>query len=164
MKEQEQNGKATSRIEYIDIAKGVGILLVVFGHIVWGGNYEMPYAQVISNSIYSFHMPLFFIISGLCIKDSKILEKKTIRKMVKVYLVPYAIWTVIYLLLFQGISIVKGQGSIINLENVVFDHDISICGVAPLWFLLALFIAEAFTLLIKPFLQKKPANKKSSIN
>lgn len=44
---------AKERIEYIDIAKGLGILLVVFGHVVWGGNYKMPHANTFSNFIYS---------------------------------------------------------------------------------------------------------------
>ena len=39
------------RIEWIDIAKGIGILLVVLGHITKN--------EVLYEIIYSFHMPLF---------------------------------------------------------------------------------------------------------
>ena len=45
----------TKRIEWIDIAKGIGIILVVIGHI--------SQIKVLNDIIYSFHMPLFFIIS-----------------------------------------------------------------------------------------------------
>ena len=150
MSEQAKNEK---RIEYIDIAKGIGILLVVFGHVVFGGYYEMPHAQAFSNSIYSFHMPLFFIISGLCIKESKILDKLTVKKMTNAYLIPYVVWTVIYLLLFRVSGMVRGKESIFSFNNGLFAHAISICGIAPLWFLLALFIAEILTIWLKPLLK-----------
>ena len=44
------------RIRWIDFAKGAGMLLVFVGHNVGGLPREM---------IYSFHMPLFFILSGM---------------------------------------------------------------------------------------------------
>lgn len=48
---------ADSRIPEIDTAKGIGILLVVFTHIY---TFE-PF----HNIVFSFHMPLFFLMSGL---------------------------------------------------------------------------------------------------
>ena len=131
------------RIEYIDIAKGIGIALVIVGHVVWGGNYPMKGAESISNFIYSFHMPLFFIISGLCIKDSKNIAKPVLKKMARAYLLPYAIWSVLYLAVFQLDALMGHQPSIISFNNDLFDHAISDCGLAPLWFLLALFVSEA---------------------
>ena len=47
------------RIEYIDIARGIGILLVVMGHNDFA--VVSPFAYKL---IYSFHMPLFFFLSG----------------------------------------------------------------------------------------------------
>ena len=41
-----------NRISYIDIAKGIGIFLVIWGHIILSGPAY--------NIIYAFHMPLFF--------------------------------------------------------------------------------------------------------
>lgn len=49
----------SKRIEFIDIARGIGILLVVLGHNDFG--YISPFAHQV---IYSFHMPLFFFLSG----------------------------------------------------------------------------------------------------
>ena len=141
------------RIEFIDIARGIGILLVIFGHVVWGGNYPVNGAVVVSNFIYSFHMPLFFVLSGICIKDSKNLNWNSFKKMVYVYLVPYAIWTVVYVFLFQFISLLTTGQSLISFDNYLFAHAISLCGLAPLWFLLALCIAEVIVLFIKPFLK-----------
>lgn len=45
------------RLTYIDIAKGITILLMVLGHS------SIP--QPLSNWIWSFHMPLFFFVSGM---------------------------------------------------------------------------------------------------
>ena len=49
-----------NRIEWIDIAKGIGIILVIAGHCFCLG-YSYP--------LYAFHMPLFFFLSGLLFKD-----------------------------------------------------------------------------------------------
>lgn len=144
---------AKKRIEYIDNAKGIGIILVVIGHIIWGKNYPIEEAKTICNFIYSFHMPLFFIICGLCIKDTKSLNGITFKKMVKNYIIPYLIWTIIYILIFQSISVVEGKKSFIDLNNTQFAHAITLCGIAPLWFLLALFISENVVLLVKNHLK-----------
>ncbi|GAB4398093.1 MAG: acyltransferase family protein [Anaerolineales bacterium] len=48
------------RIGFIDIAKGIGILLVVLAH-----NDLQAYAPFLHKVIYSFHMPLFFFLSGM---------------------------------------------------------------------------------------------------
>lgn len=49
----------SKRIEYLDIAKGIGILFVVMGHNDFG--YISPFGYKL---IYSFHMPMFFFMSG----------------------------------------------------------------------------------------------------
>lgn len=55
---------------YIDFLKGIAIILVVFGHNIQygsGSNYlqnEFFFDNIIFKFIYSFHMPLFAIISG----------------------------------------------------------------------------------------------------
>jgi acyltransferase len=48
------------RIGWIDIAKGITILLVIVGHTLIG--------YKVNDYIYAFHMPLFFICSGLLFK------------------------------------------------------------------------------------------------
>lgn len=47
------------RIEWIDMAKGITILLVIIGHTVSEGFYE----GIVRGLIFFFHMPLFFILS-----------------------------------------------------------------------------------------------------
>lgn len=54
---------AVKRVEYVDIAKGIGITLVVMGH----NDFALisPFAHKL---IYSFHMPMFFFMSGMFFK------------------------------------------------------------------------------------------------
>lgn len=59
------------RIEWIDIAKGIGMLLVIFGHFGMSPKGK----EIISFVKSSFHMPLFFFISGLFFKESESLKE-----------------------------------------------------------------------------------------
>lgn len=83
------------RVEIIDITKALTIFLVIMGHTT--GNLDTP---LFRRMIYSFHMPLFFILAGLsikpiCVKTSK--EWLTfINKNLKSLIVPYFIWGLIY--------------------------------------------------------------------
>lgn len=45
------------RLSYLDIAKGLGMFFIVFGHVMKSG--------MIRQVVFSFHVPLFFILSGL---------------------------------------------------------------------------------------------------
>ena len=56
-------GIAGNRMDALDIAKGIGIIFVIFAHV----NYT-PELLVL---IYSFHMPLFFILSGVMFSREK---------------------------------------------------------------------------------------------
>lgn len=58
---------AASRNNSIDIAKGIGILLVVIGH-----NWIITHDKaLLFRMIYSFHMPLFFILAGVFVKEAQ---------------------------------------------------------------------------------------------
>ena len=62
----EESKKANNRIEYIDIARGIAIILMVIGHVV-----DQGWKREV---IFSFHMPLFIIASGLFYKDKSLKE------------------------------------------------------------------------------------------
>ena len=65
------NNKAYNRVEFVDIAKGIGIILVVYGH----SSLSFHTANV---WLHAFHMPLFFFITGMYYNEktlSKILCK-----------------------------------------------------------------------------------------
>ena len=75
------------RFDYIDIAKGFGILMVVWAHIlITGWTHQM---------IYAFHMPLFFLLSGLLFQKEKFGSFKAfIIRRAKRLLIPYVIYSV----------------------------------------------------------------------
>ena len=52
------------RLDEFDILKGIGILLVMLGHT--------PVVLNLHNVIYSFHLPLFFIVSGYFFKPQAV--------------------------------------------------------------------------------------------
>ena len=89
----------SKRIEYIDIAKGIGILLVVMGHNDFG--LVSPFFYKL---IYSFHMPLFFFVSGMLFK-SEIPFFTLLRRRYQTVLQPYIV--IILLIFFMTLSFTK---------------------------------------------------------
>ena len=122
-----QTGK---RIDFIDLAKGVCILLVVFYHT--GGAAYTP--QIFG----MLRMPLYLVLSGLFFKDyggfTQLLVKKT-NKVLVPFLFFYCLsYLLRYLLYFISPSLlVSGE---VNILDLFIGHDIK--NIA-LWFLMALF-------------------------
>lgn len=85
------NLMARKRYEYIDIAKGVVIILMVLGHS------SLPWYP--QRWIFSFHMPFFFLISGLMTNWEKNDFRKFASKKVSTLLIPFVIYSLIVLLL-----------------------------------------------------------------
>ncbi|RDI36497.1 fucose 4-O-acetylase-like acetyltransferase [Gluconacetobacter liquefaciens] len=87
---------------WVDYVKGIGIILVVLGHVLRGiekaGIVQKNNALTIVDSIiYSFHMPLFFVVSGLFFHSS--MEKRhsdgLIRNKFDTIVYPYIVWSII---------------------------------------------------------------------
>ena len=71
------------RIGWIDSLRGIAMFFVIFGHAFYRRNNK------IRNYIYSFHMPLFFFISGLTTKRSGMTLLQFLKKKCKDLLLPY---------------------------------------------------------------------------
>ena len=56
------NRTTLNRMNHIDIAKGILMIFVIIGHII---NLNIYLTYVIKSFIYSFHMPAFFVITGI---------------------------------------------------------------------------------------------------
>ena len=61
------SGVSQNREVWIDYAKAIGIILVVYGHVARGlysAGIDIPYELyvLIDSIVYSFHMPLFFFL------------------------------------------------------------------------------------------------------
>lgn len=88
----------TERVNSLDIAKGIAIVLVVVGHVA--AREEVPGADwynLLRLAIYSFHMPLFMVLSGISLGLSwKVLADQAavlgyVRKRLKKLVIPYAL-------------------------------------------------------------------------
>lgn len=134
-----------NRIDTFDILKGIGIILMVIGHTHL--DCDTPIVSRLNQIIYSFHMPLFFLISGYFFKPKPF--NIGIKGYFKRLIIPY-IFTIIIILSIAiiqsvinkdfdniikwGIAALWGNGS--NMGNALF-HDVKIIG--AIWFLLSMF-------------------------
>ena len=124
------------RLNWIDTLKGFGIILVTFGHLY-------PHARL-ETYIYSFHMCLFFFISGFLYSKKDDL-KTILKKKTKTVLMPFVVWN----LLSSAFSVVLHTNSIDVIIKRFFVIDGEMCWNLPLWFLLVLFITEiVFSLIV----------------
>jgi len=131
-----------TRNKTIDMLKGIGIFLVVLGHATFVDNRIIKY-------VFSFHMPLFFIISGLLMglkNESDITFKAFITKKLRSMVVPYLCFSVCYTII-DVFSVYKQQISLHDLKiNAVCT--ISFAGSGPLWFIPTLMLSELLLFLI----------------
>ena len=76
------------------ICGGGAILLVILGHTIqyFAHNFDTNH---VANYIYSFHMPLFFMISGFCAGYSKHGLWLSIKKSLVQLLIPFIIWSIL---------------------------------------------------------------------
>ena len=131
-----------NRDNAIDIAKGIGILLVIVGHT--GG---LPADTAVHHFIYSFHMPLFFILGGYFFKPSGF--KKHLLKDARRLLLPYAFSVFLLILWFILLGAKYDNYGMVwrTLQSGMFGsgqiHASPIWGDYPtigmIWFLLAMF-------------------------
>lgn len=115
------------RIQFIDLAKGVCIFLVVMYHV----GIDIPYLDII-------RMPLYFILSGLFFKEYTGFGDFLIRKTNKI-LIPFVAFYLLGCLCYYALEIAfpgtyqaeEGFLNIFTTSHHVFN--------TPVWFLLCLF-------------------------
>lgn len=139
------------RIEWIDCAKGITILLVIVGHTLGG---------ILRGAIFSFHMPLFFILSCVTFRYSKDKEQfvtKTERAFMHLVvpaIVMYFIVTVIFIVkhyaLFTSMDYIR-EFTKEKILTGVFASGVSvpvltskIPAIGIPWFFVVLFLGRTF--------------------
>jgi fucose 4-O-acetylase-like acetyltransferase len=127
------------RVYWVDYCKGLGIFLVVVGHVLGGLQpseiiSDSPWYQFVESWIYAFHMPLFFFLSGLFVQRSArrslsgfILDKAAVL----VY--PYVIWSILQGLL-QSSRFVNHPLPAVALLKIAYIP------IDQYWFLYTLFV------------------------
>lgn len=100
-----------NRLLYLDSLRGFAILLVVVGHLIQF-NYNDGLLNPVFNIIYSFHMPLFFFLSGCSrnisenVKGVAVISlrdfgKEIWNKLINL-IIPSVTWTILVPLFFQN--------------------------------------------------------------
>ncbi len=137
------------RIVTYDLMKGIALILMMFSHLA------LPNACIEQRIIYSFHMPLFFILAGIFAKDISQIPsfKQYTIKNAKRLLLPYVV-TMLMLCAWGGIqSIFKEDISFFMFQLLRFfwascdglQTQWGLIYAGPMWFLIALFwIREIF--------------------
>ncbi|CAI8926099.1 acyltransferase family protein [Methylocaldum szegediense] len=142
---------ASPRLEWLDVAKGFGIVLVVFGHGLGGlidAGLDQPGSgfRDVLLLIYLFHMPLFFILSGVLVQTRIETNAGRFRRSLLVNIVyPYFLWSTIQ---FTAIYL---AGNLVNAPADAFWPTVLSLPyrtVSQFWFLYALFLMHCASLLL----------------
>src|ERR1051325_2370139 len=125
---------------WVDYAKAIGIVLVVYGHVVRGLLnagilQDAEFHGLVDSVIYSFHMPLFFFLSGLFFYSSFV-KRGTgglLVNKIDTIVYPFLVWSLL-------------QGSVEALMSRYTNGGVSFSEVLTVWeprqqfwFLYALF-------------------------
>lgn len=117
----------TERVEFIDVAKGLGMIFVVIAHTLSSKTLN------VSGFFESFHMPLFFFISGYLFNESRYTLHVFLKKRFKQLIVPLIGFSVIIGLINSWVLGIK------YLNFILPD---------TLWFLWVLYLVEVIFFLI----------------
>ncbi len=138
--------KMRKRLDLLDVARAFGIVLVVIGHLIGAGEKNFTGSALVCKFIYSFHMPLFFMISGILLGRSRMSGESSFKEIrhwmvhrAGKLLVPYYFWSFLYFVM--SVENLKNHEKVEEWLQCIF----SFRGRAPIWFLGALFWAELLT-------------------
>lgn len=133
------------RLTYLDMAKGIGIFLVILGHIEYIREDTLKW-------ISSFHMPLFFVIGGILAYEKRKEGRpffSALAARARGTLVPYAAFTIM-LLTMNTLEHFLEPGALSGAQLARQYVDAATgYGIHILWFLPAYFTAGAIFLLLE---------------
>lgn len=137
----------SNRILWVDELKGLAIILVMFGHAIFPNIFKVE--------LYSFHIPLFFFLSGYVFGVKKYNDfKEFLLSKIRSIIIPLLSFS-IFIFVFDFIVryLILGTMSLKNLLFEIPGFFIQIRGTflgGSLWFLTCLFVTEImFYLIIK---------------
>jgi fucose 4-O-acetylase-like acetyltransferase len=143
-----------NRDRQLDAVKGFAIILVIVGHVTAFSNPDNLKNNLLFTLIYSFHMHLFFFISGyLVVGRFGPTTGSWIKKKFMQLIIPYCVFTLFYtFVLFGFLNSTITPDSVIH---VLFSYTIP----DSAWFLPVLF--ESFVILALLILSEKVIGKSS---
>lgn len=124
------HARATGRVAWADAARGVAIILVVFGHAA------VP--ALLKDAVYGFHMPLFFFLSGMFFSPGSSLAQFA-RRRFQTLLVPYFVFGALSVCVWL-FRVMYLHDTVYRLQVLASIDDISLLG--QFWFLPVLFVVS----------------------
>ena len=131
------------RVQYIDIARAIAILATLMGHMnqFYRDSLGLSHPQMLA-FIYVFHMPLFFVISGILFSEKSFKETsfpKFLMKKIKTLVVPY-----LFLDITGGLinMLMNKTYSIDTVKRILLNTLTIHPNVGADWFISALLIGE----------------------
>lgn len=134
--------KEENRNQFVDIMRGIAMLLVVLGHTMTGCTVDSQ-KSFLFNIIWSLQMPLFILISGYVTKYSRsISDGKGLWKYMKrrtiAYMFPWAVWS------FVVRGIIFGQDGFLNVRSLLWNMDSGYWFLATIWTISMIFGITSF--------------------
>ncbi|MDD6728695.1 MAG: acyltransferase family protein [Eubacteriales bacterium] len=120
-----------ARLPFVDISKGIVILLCVLGHAV-------AFQGITFFYIFSFHMPFFFLISGWC-RENRNADEKFLPNIKK-----WFVKLIIPSLLFKAVRFWNPENPVDWLKTIFLDPEAE-------WFLSSMFVANIIFFFYKKF-------------
>ena len=140
------------RIHYIDIAKGIAMILVILGHT------KKLVSPTIVWWLYTFHMPLFFILSGMVFNPDKYKSfKEMFKSKFKSLIIPYIS---LCLIAWFWTMIVKQPTDFLSEKTMkkfigIFLGERGSTYYFSMWFMTALFLSEVLLYSLTKLLKNK---------
>jgi fucose 4-O-acetylase-like acetyltransferase len=133
---------AIERNHFVDIMRGIAMLLVVLGHTMTGCTTGAE-NSFLFNIVWSLQMPLFILISGYVTKYSRGIENGVglwnfIKRRTVAYLFPWAVWS------FLVRGILFGQSDFLNIKWLLWHMDSGYWFLTTIWIISLIFGISAF--------------------
>lgn len=140
-----------ARIGWVDAAKGFAILSIISGHFCAFFMNDLEFAKAVFLITGTFHVPLFFLLSGYTMNADKWMGAAGMKKLAKRCFLPYVfagvISVVICLMVVDGHSLYDfvfgffyGAGA--YRDHILFGDTSQVNAIGLIWFLPALFVGK----------------------
>ena len=141
----------------IDVARGISLFFVILGHLVVD-------STTIFNWIFSFHMPIFFILSGMCFNSEKYNSfLEFVKEKFKKRIIPYIVFTIFATFMCFIIPAwkepIREANALSILEEIFYYGQPEALRMGAIWFLVALFFSEIILFLLNKFFKHFNLNK-----
>lgn len=138
----------TGRLVGVDVVRVLGVLAILAGH-VW---YTSDAAHLLT---YSWHVPVFFLMSGYLWKDARSLREELSRRWTSI-IVPYIVWWLVVCAVYLAWAIANGyslRAPVYYIALAAWGGGAAFRPFTAFWFFSALVVAVLFLRLV----QHRPA-------